>query len=302
MRTIPLWLRGGVMLAATALAWGGMFPIMKPLLAQVDPVTLTLVRFGLSAPILVALLLFVEGVGALAFQGKTLRLWWLGTLGFAGFGLMLVLGLDKTRPEHAAVMPALMPLISIIIVSMRRRARPASRALAAIAAGIAGVILVVTGGHPEILLHGGAGRGELLVLLGAICWVLYTLGAAEFQDWSGLRYTTLTLSLGTLSIAIIELAVLATGTIQLPTMSSLVKAAPAFGYLVLAASVMGFLCWNAGMRALGPARGVLFINLVPVTAFVIAFVGGQVPTWWEAAGVILVIGALVYNSLSASRK
>ena len=36
-------------------------------------------------------------------------------------------------------------------------------------------------------------------------------------------------------------------------------------YLVLAASVAVVLGWNAGMRALGPARRALFVNLVPVS-------------------------------------
>lgn len=297
MRAIPSWLRGGAMLAATAMAWGGMFPVMKPLLAEIDPFTLTLVRFGLTVPILLVLLVCTEGPDALMTDGKALRLWWLGTLGFAGFGLLLVLGLDSTRPEHAAVVPALMPLIAIVISSVRGRTWPASRALAAVALGIAGVILVVTHGDPGTLLHGGAGRGETLVLLGATCWVFYTLGAAQFPGWSGLRLTTLTLSLGTLSIVAIEIIVLATRAVPLPTLSSLVDAAPAFAYLVLAASVMGFLFWNAGMRVLGPARGVLFINLVPVTAFTIALAAGHVPTRWEIVGVALVIGALVLNSL-----
>src|SRR4249920_417013 len=71
-----------------------------------------------------------------------------------------------------------------------------------------------------------------------------------------------------------------------------------FFYLVLVASVMGLLFRNAGMQAVGPARGVLFINLVPVTAFTIAVMGGRVPSGAELAGVALVVVALVLNSLA----
>lgn len=70
--------------------------------------------------------------------------------------------------------------------------------------------------------------------------------------------------------------------------------------MVLAASVMGFLFWNAGMRALEPRMGVLFINLVPVTDFAIVLIGGQIPSAWQVAGVALVIAAL--NSLAGGRK
>lgn len=289
------------MLAATAMAWGGMFPVMKPLLASIDPVTLTLVRFGLAVPILVALLVIKEGWGAFATEGKALQLWWLGTLGFAGFGVLLVLGLSNTRPEHAAVVPALMPLIAILIASVRGRTWPASRAMAAVVVGIAGVCIVVTRGSPSILLHGGAGYGEALVLIGAACWVLYTFGAGNFSHWSGLRFTTLTLILGTLSIAAIEITAILLKAIPVPSIPIILDAAPSFAYLVLAASVMGFLFWNAGMRALGPAKGVLFINLVPVTAFAVALVAGHRPSAWEFAGVALVISALILNSISSAK-
>ncbi|MDI3306440.1 MAG: DMT family transporter [Acetobacteraceae bacterium] len=302
MPKIPIWLRGGVMLAAAATAWGGMFAVVKPLMAEMDPFTLTLLRYGLTAPIFLMLLAATEGRRALATEGRTLRLWGLGTLGFAGFGLFAFVGLGTTRPEHAAVIPALMPLISVGVVAMRGRAWPAPRALGAVALGLAGVVLVVTHGEPRALLTSGAGRGEALVLLGATCWVIYTLGAAEFRGWSGLRYTALTCAFGTLSIAAAELVVLITGIAALPAPTALVQAAPAFGYLVLAASVVAVLGWNAGMRAVGPARGVLFINLVPVIAFIIAVAGGRMPARAEIAGVALVIAALVLNSLAPATR
>jgi drug/metabolite transporter (DMT)-like permease len=290
------------MLAAAAIAWGGMFAVVKPLMAEMDPFTLTLLRYGLTAPIFLVLLVAIEGRRALATEGRMLRLWWLGTLGFAGFGLFAFLGLGTTRPEHASVIPAMMPLITVGVVAMRGRAWPAPRALAAVALGLAGVVLVVTHGEPGTLLTGGAGRGEALVLLGATCWVVYTLGAANFPGWSGLRYTALTCAFGTLSIAVAELVALAAGVATLPAPATLIEAAPAFGYLVLAASVVAVLGWNAGMRALGPARGVLFINLVPVTAFTIAVLGGRVPAGAEIAGVALVIAALVLNSLAPAAR
>jgi len=118
----PIRLRGSAMLTTTALIWGGMFAVMKPLMAEIDPFTLTLLRFGLATPVFLVLLVAVEGRAALATPGQTLRLAWLGTVGFAGFGLFFALGLDAARPEHAAVIPALMPLISVVVVALRERA------------------------------------------------------------------------------------------------------------------------------------------------------------------------------------
>ena len=301
MRRIPAWLRGGAMLAMAAMAWGGMFPVVKPLTQHVDPFALTLIRYAVGAAIFLGLLWLVEGRRAIATEGKALRLWWSGTLGFAGFGLLAFVGLQSTRPEHAAVIPALVPLISVAVIAMRQRTWPAPQSAAAIALGLSGVALVVTHGHPSVLLTGGAGHGEALVLAGATCWVFYTLGAASFPGWSSLRYTAMTCALGLVSIVAAELAALGAGVASLPGGEELVAAAPSLAYVVVVASVLAVLGWNGGIRMLGAARGVLFINLVPVTAFSIAVAGGRRPDAAELAGVALVIAALLLNSLSAAR-
>ena len=54
MVRVPVWLRGGAMLAGTAVAWGGMFAVTKPLMGVVDPFTLTLLRYGVTAPVFLA--------------------------------------------------------------------------------------------------------------------------------------------------------------------------------------------------------------------------------------------------------
>jgi drug/metabolite transporter (DMT)-like permease len=102
--------------------------------------------------------------------------------------------------------------------------------------------------------------------------------------------------LGTLSISLIEITSLIFGWIELPNIPTLLNLTPQFSYLVLIASVMGFLFWNGGMRILGAEKGVLFINLVPVTAIIIAIFQGKVISMWELSGVTLVIAALLINS------
>jgi len=58
------------------------------------------------------------------------------------------------------------------------------------------------------------------------------------------------------------------------------------------------LAWNAGISVLGPANGVLFINLVPITAFAIGVAQGHKFGASEIAGALLVIGALVVNNVA----
>lgn len=302
MLHLPAWLRGILMLIATAMAWGGMFPVIKTMLKFVDPITLTWLRFGFSSLILVLMLFLIEGKESFRFEGKILKLWWLGTLGFAGFGIFLVMGVQRTIPEHAAVIPTLMPLIALTIMAIRIRTFPKPKAIVSIFLGIVGVLLVISVGDLSLILNGVVGRGELLILCGATCWVLYTIGASNFPHWSGLRYTTLTILLGTLSISLIEVIALIMQWVEFPSISILLHLTPQLSYLVLIASVMGFLFWNGGMRILGAEKGVLFINLVPVTAIGIAFMQGKSINVWELCGVSFVIIALFVNSINITKK
>lgn len=299
MNVMHGWLAGAAMLAAGTTSWGGMFVAVKPVLERVDPFTLTLLRYFVSAAAFLLLLLLAEGPRSLRMEGKGLRLWWLGTLGFLGFSILAFLGVRLTRPEHAAVMPATMPLISVIVLAIRQRSWPRSRALLCVALGLLGVALVVTRGNPTALLTGEGAVGALLVFAGAVCWVIYTHGAGALPGWSGLRFTALTCTLSLVSMVPIEALALALGAAHLPLPGELVPLAPSLAYVILVASVLGALFWNAGIRLVGPAQGVLFINLVPVSAFTLAMLGGQPVRGLELLGVALVMLALLLNSLSA---
>lgn len=290
----------GLLLLA-AVSWGGMFQVAKPLLAQVDAFHMTAIRYGAAALLFAALLAVREGRAAFSLEGSGGLLWLYGSLGFAGFNLLAFTGLAHSRPEHAAVIMALMPLMTALVNWGLRGVRPASHTLFAIALALTGVVLVVTNGHLSALSAMGQVGGDLLLLLGALCWVFYTLGAARFAHWSPLRYTTVTCLLGVLSIFAATAAMTRLGHIRPPTMTALQDGLWALAYMVVIGAVVAVLSWNAGIRKLGALNGVLFINFVPVSAFVIGVLLGHHFGMAELAGAALVILALVFNSLLSQR-
>src|SRR3954451_17686795 len=76
-----------------ALSWGAMFPIAASALHRVDAFPLTAIRYGIAAPVFVALLLAVKARKALTFAGRGAELFVLGSIGFAGFNLLSYVGL-----------------------------------------------------------------------------------------------------------------------------------------------------------------------------------------------------------------
>jgi drug/metabolite transporter (DMT)-like permease len=179
--------------------------------------------------------------------------------------------------------------------------RPPAYTIGTVAVALFGVSLVICKGDYGLLLHGQAGRGDLLALARAVCWVVYTRGGASFTGWSPLRYTTLTASLGSITIAAATAIATATGYVHTPSTRDFTAAAPQLLYLIVIAAVLAVFTWNLGIRRLGPQNGILFMNLVPVTTFTVEIVRGYRPGTVELAGALVTVAALVANNLLARR-
>ena len=290
----------GALLAAVAgLGWGAMFPIAKTAMHHVPALPLTAIRYGAASVLLLALLAAVEGRAALRYDGRVGRALVLGTLGFAGFNLLSYVGLGFTQPQNAALVVATMPFVTMVVLRVRGAAPVPRPVLGAMLVGFLGVGAVITKGHPASVLHGGVGGGEALVLVGATCWVLYTIGASGVPEWSPLRFTALTAAAGTLSILVVTAVAALAGWTRLPSGGDVGAAAPEIASVIVIGALVAVLAWNAAVRAIGAQNAVLFNNLVPTTAFVIALAGGYGAGAWELGGALVAVAALVgANGLS----
>ena len=293
----------GVALATvTGLTWGGQFVVGKEALGAVDAFNLTNVRYALAAAVLLALLAAFEGRRSLGLDGRGLRLFWLGTLGFAGFNLFVYTGLEHAEPQHAALIGALGPLLTAFALWHLRGHRPARTTLVLTAVAIVGVALVISRGDPVSIVEGSVGWGEALVLAGGVCFVYYMLGAAQFADYSPLRYTALTSALGWLSIAGLTAVAVLAGLRPGPSPGAFWSVAPELLYLSLLGAVVAVAAWNGAVAKLGPQNAALFTTLIPVTAFAIEIARGYRPGPLELSGVALTLAALVASNLLVRRE
>lgn len=292
----------GVLFATiTAVTWGGQFVVGKSALETVNAFPLSTVRYAVAAALWLVVLVAVEGRDALRLDGRGLRLLWLGSLGFAGFNLFAYTGLAHARPQSASLIVALAPLLTALVLWRRSGARPAAATFALLALALVGVALVISGGHPTSIVNGSIGWGDGLVLAGVFSFVLYSLAAAEFSDFSPLRYTTLTAALGWLTMAAATAVALGSGLVSVPSGPELWDVTPQIAYLAIPGAFLAVLTWNAGFKRLGAQNAVLFGNLIPVTTFAIEIVRGYRPNAIELVGAGLTISALVANNLLGRR-
>jgi drug/metabolite transporter (DMT)-like permease len=127
--------------------------------------------------------------------------------------------------------------------------------------------------------------------------MLYTIGARRFVGWSPLRYATMTCLPAAIVIALLTIVASALGYAATPSLAMLRSVWPELGYTLVLASVVAVLAWNGGIARLGATNGVLFINLVPVTAFAIGLLQGHTFQWTELVGAGLTLMALFINGL-----
>lgn len=292
----------GVSLCLIAvLSWGAMFPIMGPALKIMDPFNFTLFRYGIVAVIFAIILFLKEGPQAFLPEKHFLKLWFLGTSAFAGFSFLVFLGQKLAGSSGAliaSVMMAVQPLLGVIVGWIYRGTKPGKFVFMSMLVAAVGVFLVVTKGDPANLLGGqNTLLATILILLGALCWVIYTTGGADFKEWSILRYSTLTTIYGVISVSLILTLAISLGWLEAPTVTQVQEVSGALVYMITLADVLAVFAWNLGNRLIGALNGILFMNLVPVTAFVITILRGYQITSYEVVGCLLTISALVANNL-----
>jgi drug/metabolite transporter (DMT)-like permease len=298
----------GVLLCVCAtVLMGIMFPVMTSALRHVDPFTFTSLRYMIAGSAFLVLLRVKEGPGAFRFKGEPIaRAWLLGSIGFCGFGSLVFLGQQLAGRDGAltaSIMMATQPMMGLIVSSIVRKILPPLYSFLFILMSFAGVALVVTKGDIAALLsepqHYSA---NVLIVAGALCWVIYTFSASTFKTWSALRYTAMTTLLGLTTIIGLNVLLFMLHAVPVPTTAMLIAIVPHLLYMGPVAGFIAILFWNMGNRILTPLNGVLFMDVLPVTTFVVSAMTGLIPTHMQIAGACTTGAALILNNLYLRRR
>ena len=287
-------------LAAAAIAtasWGIQLPLAKDAFASVDPFHITSLRYLVASLFLLAALIWREGWHSLSYRGSALSASALGVIGMCGSPMLVFLGMSMSSAEHAVVIVALQPAIAALAFWLLRGRRPPNFTLACIAVAFFGVVLVVTRGQLTFIESPRQMLGDFICLLGAACWVAYTLGVGRFAGWSIWRITTLTMVPGALATALLTAVLVALGYLSTPSLGQLATVGWEIAYLTFVGVLFSLLAWNFGTRHIGPMNATLLINCMPVTTFIYRAAQGYRVAPIEVAGAGLVVVALIANNL-----
>lgn len=294
--------RSGVWLAEVALLlmaliWGINFSVIKYGTTILPPLGYNAFRTMLAAVSLTCIALIWGG--APPQRRDFLMLLGLGALGNGVYQTLFIEGLSRTRAGEAALVVGASPALMAIFARMRGIERVDSRRAIGIGLSIFGVGLVVLGRATSGgSTNDGSLFGDLLVLIGSVCWAVYTVLVLPFtKRVSGFWVLALNLIGGTVVLMIMG----ARGIIGVNWFALPGTAWAAILYSGLGGLVIAYMFWLYGVRKVGPTRTALYGNVQPLIALVFAWLTlGEVPTVWQIVGAATIVGGVLLTRVEAS--
>ena len=288
MGTPLTWLK----LVGATLFWAAMFHLGKYAVASMSPLAIGGWRFLLAGVVLVPLVHWHSGLDWSGLRRNIWPLLAMATVGICTFNIALFYGLKFTSPVNGALIMALNPAITTVLSAFLQRERVSGQQIIGLLLGLIGVAVVVSHGSLHTLLTLSFTPGDLLVLLAASSWALYSVIPRRFvKALAPAQVTASTIAIGGMLMAL-SAQTISGDLLQVPALG------PAIAVVVmsLGGTVLAYYWWNDSISRIGPAKAALFVNLVPIFAALMGVALGQQISSAQLVGAVLVIGGVLYAS------
>lgn len=255
-------------LVGVCLIWGINFSVIKLSLVYFDPLAFNAVRFPMAALVLIGMLK-VKGPIPMPRREHYSRIILLGILGNVVYQLLFIYGIDKTLAGNSSLILATVPVWTLLLSTTLNKERHDIGVWSGIIITLVGIFFVVSGSGTNLSLGGNLPVGDLLVLLSAITWALYTVGSQNLtREYGALPVTAWTLCIATPGLILAgskSLWYMDLGKVPLLSWIGVAYA----GIMALA---IAYYFWNYSLEKIGAPRTAAFSNLVPVVALSTALV------------------------------
>lgn len=275
-----------------AAMWGTNFSIIKVALTDLSPLLFASSRFLLIVPVMVALA-WLSGHSLRVERRFWLPIAGLGLVGNTVYQLLFIFGADRTSADNAALILATVPVFVAVLGSLAGTERVGTRGWVGVGVSLVGIFVIVTGSDAGQTLEFGSASavGDLLVLLAAVAWSVYTVWMRPVvKECSPVAVTVLSTAIGSIPLLLLSLPVVRWEELAQVSNRS---------WVALAASGMFGIClpyfiWNYGIRKLGSARTSLYSYLVPFIALIVAWAWlGETLTAQQFLGGALALAGVV---------
>jgi drug/metabolite transporter (DMT)-like permease len=290
-------------LTLATLLWAGNAIAGRVLVGSISPITLSTVRWGLAALLLLPLGWRIFRPGSALWQNKS-RFLILGLLGVGSYNVLLYLALQTSTAINVTLIGASMPIWMLLIGAIFYQVRPKLLQLLGAVVSLVGVTVVLTRGEPASLLSMEVVLGDLLIMLATILWAFYSWmisrpGASTERQWPWAEFLMAQVLIGFLWTMLFEGVEIATGHafIDLNYWTGALIL-----FVAIGPSLVAYRCWGLGVNGAGPTVAAFFANLIPLfTALLSAAILGDPPQLFHGlAFILIVVGILVSSTTQKS--
>jgi drug/metabolite transporter (DMT)-like permease len=273
----------------TAIAWSGSWITGKLAVGSAPPLEISTLRFVIAA---VALVAITVATRADLGRGKLWPVVLAGVLGYCAYNAFVFVGLTMApASDGALIVPTTIPVLTALAASfVGERLTPTK--LAGFALASIGAALVIVAGQTGDELSSRRLVGDLLMLLGAGCWAIYTvLGTIALRTRSPLAIVTIAAPVG--ALCLLPLGLFEKGYADVPAWSVAVWLN--LLYLALVGSVASFILFYWVVRRVGAGVAAMTSYLVPILtlAMAVVFLGDRPEPLQLVGGLVILAGVRV---------
>jgi drug/metabolite transporter (DMT)-like permease len=279
--------------------WGGAFIAGKISTETLDPVTVAFFRFLGASLILFPLMWWKESNRPKRTKKDWFTFAFLGLTGICLYNLFFFFATKHAPIIKSSLVIASNPVLIVILSALFLKEKISLRHVIGMVSAIVGVLYIITNGNIAALAQIGFAPIDFVLLGACLTWALYTVvGKFALRKFSPLVTTTYATGFGTLML--FPFAMVQTKAEHL--VASGWEVWLAVIYVAIFVSVISFIWWYQGVQRIGAAKSSIFINVMPISATIMAavFLDEQLSVY-HAIGALLVFSG-VYLSMYKSQK
>jgi len=287
-------------LSLATFLWAGNAIAGRVLVGSISPITLSAVRWGLAALLLLPLGWRILKPGSALWQNKS-RFLVLGLLGVGSYNVLLYLALQTSTAINVTLIGASMPIWMLLIGAIFYQVRPTLLQLLGAVVSLIGVTVVLTRGEPASLMSMEVVMGDLFIMLATILWAFYSWmisrpGGSTERQWPWAEFLMAQVLIGFLWTMLFEGAEIATGHAFIDLnywTGSLIL------FVAIGPSLIAYRCWGLGVNGAGPTVAAFFANLIPLfTALLSAAILGDPPRLFHGLAFVLIVVGILVSSVT----
>ena len=278
-----------LLLLLTPVFWGGNAVAGKLAVGHISPFLLTTMRWGAAVAIVIVFALPHLRRDLPAIRHRLAFLAMLGATGFTLFNVLLYSSLIYTTAINVAIIQASMPLVVFLLNFLLFGQRATSLQLAGFGLTLVGVGIIASGGSLEVLTSLAFNFGDVLILIAAFAYGIYSVLLRQKPEMHWLSFITILGASACLASLPFSAYEIATGALIWPDLLG-------WGVVFFTAffpSILSQVFWMRGLELIGSNRGGIFMNLVPVFGALLAIaILGERFHLYHAIALVLVVGGV----------